>query len=1161
MTQRPVLSSARDSLAKATRRLAAVAALVLGGLTAFAQPYGLDQRPVVGPFLDGALPSTRQTSTDWQVVEAFPNLTFLDMTGLYAEPGTNRLYVIERHGTIYFFENTQAVTNKTLFLDLSPVTLVVEDSGLLGMAFHPEYGMSGSSNRNYIYVSYQFIPEPDEDPNLSTIGYNRLSRFTVPDGSLVVDTNSELVLINQLDRHTWHNGGGMFFGPDGFLYLSNGDEGGASDAYSQSQRIDSGLFGGVLRIDVDMNPLTSHPIRRQPQSGTSPPGGWPPSYSSNYFIPNDNPWIDTNGLWLEEFYCIGLRSPHRLTYDAVTDRMWAGDVGQASREEVDVIHMGANYQWPYMEGNINGPKATPNPLIGSNTPPVYDYERSEGNAVIGGYVYRGTEHAASLEGKYIFGDNGSGSIWAMEYDGVNQPTVTFLANMPAGELYTGLSSFGVDQNNELYMCKMGSGAKVYKLSQGGVLGDAPPPLLSQIGAFTNLLTLAPSSALLPYAVASPLWSDASDKSRWMVVPTDGAPYGADETIGFSTNGNWQWPTGSVLVKHFNLATNETNASQIKRLETRFLSHGTNGIWYGLTYKWRADNTDADLLNNSLNETNLITTATGVRTQVWYYPSQQDCQTCHNLNANQVLGPRTCQLNGDASYPSTGNTDNQLRTLNHIGLFNNFPGETNIASMPQAVPLDHPSASLELKVRSYLDSNCAHCHRPDGVRANFDARFDTPMEQQNIINGPVESSLGIVDARVVAPMSLSQSIMHLRMTSTLPSLQMPPLARNLIDETAVAVLADWINSLPISLNLPSPWLHQDVGPVGVPGDASHTNATFTVEASGVDIWDNEDSFHFVHRPLIGDAVITARVTSLSNTDPWALAGVIIRESLDEDSKHVIAGITYQNGTGMTRRTTTGDSSLYTAGTGASTPHWIRLERVGDSLTGYDSPDGTNWTEIGSHTVVLPGSVYVGLAYTSHDNATLGSATFDEVLVIGPNVNNAPTAMPDALQRYSSQGLTTPASLLLTNDTDVDGDALILNNVESPSPLGATVTLSNNTVYYWPPFANTNADTFDYVISDGGGGTATGSVTVSVLADPPVIEVLAIQTSANDLTLNFTGVPHFTYTVQYTDSLDPPSWQNLHIVTADELGQIQSIDNSPTNGPARFYRAVRGIAPSP
>jgi uncharacterized repeat protein (TIGR03806 family) len=766
-----------------------------------AQTYGLDSREPIGAFLDGIMPAQppgQVSSGGWTTVSAFPNLTFPNPTVLLPEPRANHLFVGCREGYIYFFANDPAATNKTLFLDIHLRTQGYDDCGLLGMAFHPEFNLPGSSNAHYFYVYYNYSPSPlvpggNHRPPSTTRSYNRLSRFTVPDGSAAADPNSELVLINQFDVNLWHNGGGMFFGSDGFLYLSNGDGGGDNDPQNNTQRIDFGLFSGVLRIDVDQNPARSHPIRRQPQSAASPPTGWPASYSSNYFIPNDNPWLNAGGSVLEEFWAIGLRSPHRMTFDPPTGQIWNGDVGKDTREEVNLIVRGGNYQWAYMEGTIAGPKTNPPALLGTEQPPVYDYLHADANAcVIGGYVYRGTQHAADLSGKYIFGDNFSARIWALTYSPTGS-TVTYLCSMPAGKNYTGLSSFGLDQNNELYMCQMGAAGQIWKLARSGAPSPQPPALLSQTGAFTNLASLAHRSGLVPYEVNSPLWSDNAVKQRWIALPNDGAPYSTNEQAGFAPSGEWSFPAGTVFVKHFELPVSDTNASVRRRLETRFLVSATNNAFYGVTYKWRADNTDADLLTNSLSENILITTPGGTRTQIWHYPSQQECLSCHTPSAGWVLGVKTRQLNGDFTYPATARSDNQLRTWNHLGMLAPAINETDINTFDRLVKVSDSSASVENRVRSYLDANCAQCHRPLGVRANFDARYDTPVAQQNIVSGPVNDSLGIADAREIAPGSLAQSIMYLRV-NTNGSTKMPPLARNVVDSNAVLVLAAWIRDL-------------------------------------------------------------------------------------------------------------------------------------------------------------------------------------------------------------------------------------------------------------------------------------------------------------------------------------------------------------------------------
>jgi glucose/arabinose dehydrogenase len=431
-------------------------------------------------------------ASTWSVTNAFPGLTFDDALYLTPAPGTSRLYVSGREGVIWSFQNDPNTTNKTVFLDISARTQGWESCGLLGMAFHPDFGKAGSTNRGYFYVYYSYSANPLPGPNappLTTPTYNRLSRFTVPDGSLVADPNSEVVLVNQYDLHIWHNGGAVFFGADGFLYFTNGDEGGGNDQYNVAQTLTGGLFAGLFRIDVNRDPSKSHPIRRQPVSGGT---GSPPSSSANYYIPNDNPFLDPNGGVLEEYWALGFRSPHRATFDAATGLIMMGDVGQDSYEEVDIVQKGGNYQWAYREGFHVGPKPMPSPLIGTDSPPIYEYPHDAGNnCVIGGYLYRGQLYAAALGGQYIFGDNGSGRVWAMTFAGVNPPIVTQLCTMP-GSLFTGLSSFGLDEKGEIYMCKMGLGQPLYKLV--GTAGPPPPPSSNWTNQDIGLVGLAGSSS-------------------------------------------------------------------------------------------------------------------------------------------------------------------------------------------------------------------------------------------------------------------------------------------------------------------------------------------------------------------------------------------------------------------------------------------------------------------------------------------------------------------------------------------------------------------------------------------------------------------------------------------------------------------------------------------
>lgn len=965
--------------------VAAVAVFAFSPPASQPVPYGLDARLPVKAYLE--MPQHRPVIPGgWGVAKAFPHLVFQDPVFLTPQPNSNRLFVCGREGQVESFDNDPAVASKTMVLDLSAHCQGWDDCGLLGLAFHPDFGKPGSPNRGTFFVWYTYSDHPINNNgnrvNPNTFLHDRLSRFTIPDGSQVADLASEVVLIDQDDRNVYHNGGGMFFGPDRFLYLSLGDEGGAYDNYENGQKIDKSLFSGVIRIDVDCDSSRSHPIPRQPKNGRT----------AHYFIPDDNPFVGVKDA-LEEFYAIGLRNPHRMTYDAPTRSILVGNVGQDAWEEVDLIKRGHNYRWSYLEGTHPGPHPKPDQLIGIEEPPIYEYPHANGNScVIGGYVYRGRQFP-ELVGKYIFGDNTSSRIWVMDGWQDYKPVVKQLCRMPRGG-YSGLSSFGVDNADEIYMCQLGwhDGA-IFKLVRTAPalrdrLQDKVPPLLSKTGAFQNVRTLKPAPGLIPYTVNSPLWSDGAVKTRWAAVPDDVEP-GDDDTPGdagrvkFSPTGSFTFPAGTVFVKHFDLPMDDRDPSKTRRVETRLLVRDPDGAVYGATYRWRRDNSDADLLYSSATEdftiptsqdvgaltaadigapdiagstevhegryqlsaggadvfgtsdqcqfasrnvqgdfdltvkvdsitnTNPFTKAglmaresrdpasryifafaypansipTGdrgadfqwrpspgapaeaahppvrntlpntwlrlrrggntfsgfisadsdtwtslgqetiempqtielglaltshdaaakatasfqnlafVRTQTWTFPSPSDCLTCHTPAAGYVLGVNARQLNGEFLYPSTRRRDNQLRAWQHAGLFNGSVTEHDVMRSPKLAHLNDTSTSLELRARSYLDSNCAQCHRPGTAGAYFDARFDIPLEKQNLIDGPLRTALGGPAEKVIAPGDVEHSMLYRRMTTNVWNQRMPPLARSIKDEQAAKVMAEWIKSLP------------------------------------------------------------------------------------------------------------------------------------------------------------------------------------------------------------------------------------------------------------------------------------------------------------------------------------------------------------------------------
>jgi uncharacterized repeat protein (TIGR03806 family) len=343
-------------------------------------------------------------------------------------------------------------------------------------------------------------------------------------------------------------------------------------------------------------------------------------------------------------------------------------------------------------------------------------------------------------------------------------------------------------------------------------GGKIPSLLSQTGAFKDTRHLVPSDGLIPYDLVVAFWSDGASKSRWAAIPS--------AKIKFSPTGEWTFPKGTVFVKTFELSTDARDPGVKRRLETRLLVCDSAGGVYGVVYKWRPDNSDADLLRTSQAEEIPIKAATGeTRKQTWYYPSRPDCLACHNAKTSGVLGVKTRQMNRAFTYPS-GVTDNELRAWNHLGLFAPQVDDADLAKLPTLAAADDATRSLQDRARSYLDANCGQCHRPGGTVAYFDARYTTPLEEQGLIDGPVLIDQGIDRPRVISPHDIWRSIAYMRV-NTVDDIKMPPIARETVDQKGVALLRDWITSLPGRPVLDPPSMSPNGGTFDGPVDISLT----------------------------------------------------------------------------------------------------------------------------------------------------------------------------------------------------------------------------------------------------------------------------------------------------------------------------------------------------
>ncbi len=536
-----------------------------------------------------------------------------------------------------------------------------------------------------------------------------------------------------------HKGGSINFGPDGFLYMALGDGGGGGDPFANGPNLRQ-LLGKVLRINVSTLPYT---------------------------IPADNPFgqnrcaTAVGTVNCGEIWAYGVRNPFRWSFDRVTGELWMADVGQDAWEEIDIIKRGGNYGWNAWEGNhlYNN---TVNPP--AQTPPIHEYNHTVGQSITGGYVYRGNLFPA-LKGGYFYSDFNSGAAFALIYNGTQVVSNTSLGNVPF------VASFGEDEQGELYAVNLVAGTVLTLSPNPNQSAPTLPGLLSQTGLFTNLATLSPAQGMMEYEVNSPLWSDNAIKRRWMGIPTN-------QRIQFSVNGPWGLPAQSVLVKHFELTLAN---GQTRRLETRVLILMKQG-WTGFTYRWNAQQTDATLtLNQATENFQVINSQNQTVTQTWTYPGTSACMRCHTQVSGFVLGLSTAQ----------SNRKNQLQKWNQLGLFQNDIGPANAFSALAA--LDDNSRTITDRARSYLHSNCANCHQPNGPTAvDMDLRFGAA--NMNVLNvPPTTGDLGLVNPARVRSGSRTSSVIYERL-QRLDGSRMPPLGSAVIDVNGLSVIGQWIDGI-------------------------------------------------------------------------------------------------------------------------------------------------------------------------------------------------------------------------------------------------------------------------------------------------------------------------------------------------------------------------------
>jgi uncharacterized repeat protein (TIGR03806 family) len=426
-----------------------------------------------------------------------------------------------------------------------------------------------------------------------------------------------------------------------------------------------------------------------------------------------------------------------------------------------------------------------------------------------------------LKGLYIYGDFDTGRIWTLKEVAVDVDKVKkkpgggferFGAvemrgvNQEIARTTYRIVTWGEDADGEIYFCDF-TGGGIYQLAKAEKKDDSAknfPRKLSETGIFASTKDHKVAPGVIPYSVNAQLWGDHAEKERFIAIPGKGQ-IGFDEiTYPQPSPGappGWKFPDGTVLVKTFSMDMERGNPKSRKRIETRILHFqqfpGTqeygDQYWRGYTYKWNDEQTDAVLVEEKGLDLPLKIKVGGKTVEQNYrIPSRAECTLCHTNAAKFALGVSTMQMNRDHNYD--GVIANQLATLDHIGLFSkklpNTPKE-----LPKLADFRDSKESLDVRARSYLHSNCAHCHMKwGGGNAEFKLLSTIPLKDMGIVNvNPQHGSFKIDGAKLIAPGAPEKSIILHRMNMTGLG-RMPHIGSRVVDEQAVKLVHDWIKEM-------------------------------------------------------------------------------------------------------------------------------------------------------------------------------------------------------------------------------------------------------------------------------------------------------------------------------------------------------------------------------
>jgi glucose/arabinose dehydrogenase len=819
---------------------------------------------------------------------------------------SGEMWVATQPGGIYRMRNGGLQTVATLPVDFTA------ELGLMGLAFDPNYTSNG-----YIYVSY-----------VNTRAFSRLSRFTAVNG--VANLSTEKVLVEGTQQQTQFGPGeAVRVGPDGKLWWSVGSN---PYPWGNGQAL-TNIYGKVIRLNLD---------------GT---------------VPSDDPFTGVPGA-APGIYAWGLRNPWRTTF-LPNGKMMAGNTGESTWEMLDTIEPGANYGWPFYEGNC-GSCGYANP--------VYAYGHLPADGAISAIAaYTGNHFPNAYDHVVFVGDYNRRDIHAVTFDPTyqtevsdtvfasNEGTVADLTEGPDGNLYF----VGVFEGN------------VWKITATGPF--AP----------TAAASATPTGGTAPLQVQ---FSSAGSSDAYGKALTYSWNFGDGSPASTSANPTHTYTSNGTYTATLTATSGSTSAQATSRVVVGRKPAAASITAPALNATYSAGDT-ISFSGSATDPVEGTLPAADYTWQVDFYRNGVPQPTYLRESPHPFLGPTSGVNHGSFTIPD--DVSQVPDSFYRITL-----AVVNSAGIPTVVTRD---------IRPHLTSWTVKSNQ-SGAGFLVDGSWQTSATVPDVV--------GVKHALIGGP-EQTIAAQGYRFNGWADG-------SGLVDRftTRSTTSAYTANYEPVSHTLSAPWQSADIGGPLVPGNAAYASASqsFYVDGTGTDAGGTGEQFHYVYQTLSGDSTITARVRYQTESHPWAKAGIMIKQSTAAGSPYVAALVTPDVspnlpnvnginctphgcdgwlppvsppvGHGMRMQSSGGTASITTAVPGFADPNkWLKLQRTGNTFATWYSTDGANWSPIGSTTVSMSGPVTVGLFSLSHETHWFSSAAFDHVQVAssgGPPPPSCPTA---------------------------------------------------------------------------------------------------------------------------------------------------------------------------